>query len=137
MADMQNYYISRQEAATVLLSLAESGILDSNIEDDLIEIADIIQAELDGEHRWAQPYSSTDSLDVAMRENLIDDDITNKMVKQHEYLRFKPSKGDILELQSYYKEKMRYEEGDPNAEKQFRQDFAFHYGVDAIVEGGE
>ena len=126
-------YLSRQEAIDVLLSAASTGVLASELEDDLEEIANLISYELDGEHFWGQPYESGDKLRVAYREDLWTEELIKEVSAQHEHARFIPAPNEIQELKEYFYERSEVDEdSDVETQQQCENDFINHYGLNNI-----
>ena len=103
MSDRNNF-LTRKESIEVLYDVINSGILDQDLEDDLIEIASLIEFELRGEHSWGQPYESRSELDVAYRADLITSEIIREADRQHKEAMYIPCTLEMKELIEYYKE---------------------------------
>lgn len=129
----KNNYLSRQEAIDVLRTVASTGLLADEIEEELDEIANLISYELDGEHFWGQSYESGDKLRVAYREDLWTDKLVMEVSAQHNNARFIPAPNEIQELRDYFYETRGIdEECDIEDQQQCENDFIDHYGLNNI-----
>lgn len=132
MAPTLNRFFTRSEAISALYEVINAGILDDAIENNLSEIANLIQYELNGEHLWGQPYESCDKLHVAYREDLWTEELIKECQKQHNDIRFIPSPTEIPELKEHYMEICAVDEDDTVAMEQFEKDFNSYYNIDTV-----
>ena len=126
-------YLSREESIEKIYELINSGFLNKTMEEDLQEIANLIQYELDGEHLWGQPYEADNKLRSAYREDLLTEELMEEMNTQHMNCRFIPCKNEIEDLRKRYYENRGIDETSNFSDRvQCEKDFIYYYGINPI-----
>ena len=133
--DKQNesIYLSREEAIEKIYELINAGFLNKEMEEDLQEIANLIQYELNGEHLWGQPTVNNDKLISAYREDLLTEELMEEMNTQHLNCRFVPCKNEIEMFRKYFYENRGIDETSSFEDRlQCEKDFIYNYGINPI-----
>lgn len=132
MEEEKGRFISRTEAMDLLMKLSEVEFFDDQTKEQLSDIATLIQYELEGLHFWNIPYEEADGLHTAYRDDVWTEDFMKSLELKVSNARFTPSKTDVEELKSFFRE--RCEETDINVndegdiiEDEFEQDFKRTY----------
>lgn len=133
MDNQEDMYLSREEAIEKIYELINAGFLNKTMEEDLQEIANLIQYELDGEHLWGQPRANNDKLISDYREDLLTEELIEEMNTQHMNCRFIPCKNEIEDFRKRYYENRGIDETSNFSDRvQCEKDFIYHYGINPI-----
>lgn len=127
----RNTFFTRNEAIEKLHQLINSGFLRRDTEEDLQEIANLIEYEMNGEHSWGQPYESRTYLDSSLRGDLITDEEFAKREEQHMNCRFSPAPCEVQQLRDEYAKRIGFSEDEATEREkvQFIKDFKYYYSV--------
>lgn len=91
---MKDTMITREEAQETLFQLADSGVLNDDLENKLNEIANLIEREEHGFHFWGAPFEDYTKTVTAYRTDLVSDKMIEDFQRIEETYKFTPCEAE-------------------------------------------
>lgn len=101
-------YITRDKAIEAIYRVVNSGILEDELEEDLVDVANNIQLEKVGIHAWGAD-DELSQMFVAHRSDLITDEIVERDMKLQEEYSFIPCPHERSEFE-YIDDEFEFED---------------------------